>query len=117
MVGPLSHLIPTSQLRRDVRTIETRSLTVALLDPERTIKGPGSSATVRERVIFCNRRSTVNGAHSIHKSLSAKLHTGARGRQPIQDTQVVLLVGWQFAYRLTVGAINTRCNPQVQGRT
>jgi hypothetical protein len=65
MAGPLTHLIPGSQLRRSVR-------------------------------IYGNRRSTVKGAHSIHKSLSAMLHTGAMGRQPIQDTKVVLLVGWQL---------------------
>ena len=76
--------------------METRSLTVPLLPGLLTILSGSSSATVREHVIFRNRRSTVKGAHSIHKSLSAKLHTGARGRQTIQDTQVVLLVGWQL---------------------
>jgi len=78
--------------------METCSLTVALRPCSLTILSGSSSATVKEGVTFCNcnRRSTVKGAHSIHKSLSAKLYTGARGRQPIQDTQVVLLVGWQL---------------------
>jgi hypothetical protein len=76
--------------------METRSLKVALLPGPLTILSGSSGATVREHVVFCIRRSTVKGAHSIHKSLSAKLHTGAKGRQPIQDTQVVLLVGWQL---------------------
>jgi hypothetical protein len=78
--------------------METRSVTVALLPGSLTILSGSSSATVRERVTFCNcnRCSTLRGAHSIHKSLSAKLYARARGRQPIQDTRVVLLVGWQL---------------------
>jgi hypothetical protein len=75
---------------------ETRSLTVGPLPGSLKILSGSSSATVRERVIFCNRRSTVKGAHSIHKSLSAQLLTGARDRQTILNTQVVLLVGWQL---------------------
>jgi len=36
--------------RRGNLNEKTRSLTVALLDPKRIVNGPGSSATVRERV-------------------------------------------------------------------
>jgi hypothetical protein len=79
--------------------METCSQTVALLPGPLTILSGSSSATVRERVNFRNWRSTVKIVYAIHKSLRAKLHTGARSSQPIQETQTVLLVGWQLPAR------------------
>src|SRR5882762_4588215 len=48
---PACNSMEIAQLyRRGILNEKTLSLTVALLDPERIVNGPGSSATVRERV-------------------------------------------------------------------
>ena len=49
----------------------TRSLTVALLDPERMVKGPGSSATVSERVISRFWRARSGRDHNLTTSEEA----------------------------------------------
>ena len=101
MACPLAHLNPAFQ-RHDCDATLGSITENALPDGRATARPLDHPLRVEQRdrqgarALLCNRRSTAKGAHSIHKSLSAQLLTGVWGRQPILNTLVVLLVGWQL---------------------